>query len=73
MDKFDKKPFNKRMKYYLTWHKPFSHKRYAYCPNCNNLLKDNSEGFFRCSKCEKRFIILECTDNEDIKEAKKKK
>ena len=63
--RLDKQSFNKRMKRWLTWHKPFEPSNEidgtSYCPSCGSLdIKDNDEGFFRCKneKCEKQFIIL---------------
>lgn len=68
-EKWKKLSFNKKMKGWLTWHKPFepSHEvnGSSYCPSCGNAeIKDNGQGFFRCrnEKCGKSFIILKCTE-----------
>ena len=62
--RFEKKSYSKKMKYWLTFHKPFGFGKafqYIYCPKCgNNNMRDNGEGFFRCrGKCGTQFIILE--------------
>jgi len=59
----DKKPFNKKMKEWLKWHKPFI--RGNYCPYCSSHnFKNNGKGFYRCKTCGERFIILRATDND---------
>ena len=60
--RWEKKPFGKKMKEWLKWHKPF--KEGEYCPSCGSIsIRDNGNGFYRCIDCGKCFIILEKNDN----------